>query len=418
LNLEHRVAELQTLLKVLPVGIGMARDPDCRRIDVNPYFARLLDVPPGTNVSLTAPPGERPMQFSFWVDGRKLPEADLPLQAAARDGKVTHDLELQVRMGDGRVLDLLESAVPLLDESGRPRGAVGAYVDLTERRRAEDLARRQQEELAHLSRLVSIGEMAAGLAHELNQPLGAILNYAVACTGLLESQDAPAGGKVLDLLCAVEGETRRAGEIISRLRSFVRKRRPRRASVDLAVLIQEATKLMGPEIRLQSVRLSVDVEPPGGLPKVMADGVQVEQVLVNLIRNAVEAMGQTHLARRQLVIRAVQTAGSGAAGASVSGGPGMVRVSVLDRGVGIDAKDAEKIFDSFFTTKPNGLGVGLTISRSIVESHGGRLTCERLVGGGMAFHFTLPVAGPEHSAEPETPGGPAGADASGEHHEW
>jgi C4-dicarboxylate-specific signal transduction histidine kinase len=189
-----------------------------------------------------------------------------------------------------------------------------------------------------------------------------------------------AKGKVLDLLREVERETKRAGEIISRLRSFVRKKAPHRVPVEVAGLIENAAKLMGADLRLQTVRLSVDV--PDGL-RVKADPVQIEQVLVNLIRNAVEAMASVPVPARRLVI-----------GASPDGAAS-VEVSVADTGAGFAAGQEERIFDSFFTTKPDGIGVGLTISRSIVEAHGGRLTTAANPGGGVMFRFTLPSFMPD-----------------------
>lgn len=382
-DLQQRVAELQTLLEVLPVGIGIARDTACARIDVNPFFAELLSIPPKSNASLSAPAGERPKNFSLWMQGRPLEMSELPLQKVVREGISIRNLEVQMRMDDGRIIDLLEFAVPLFDESGKTRGAVGVFVDMTEVNRAKDQARRQHDELIHLARFVTMGEMASGLAHELNQPLGAIHNYAAAASLVLGENarglDEKSVERVRLLLDDVEGEVRRAGEIIRRLRAFVRKQEPRRMPLDLVTVVQGAMQLLVFEMRRSSVRFVLHADP--SISAVIADRVQVEQVLVNLIRNAIEAMESTDLAARILEIRI-----------AAENETRMCRVSVRDHGEGIDDTHRHRIFDSFFTTKPEGMGIGLTISRSIIESHGGRLACSAIEGPGAEFSFTLPMA--------------------------
>lgn len=221
-----------------------------------------------------------------------------------------------------------------------------------------------------------MGEMASTLAHELNQPLAAIANY---CRGgmsrLAQGRlDEAATRAVLDK-AATQAE--RAGSILNRIRDFVRKSEPRRDVVPLADIVAGAVEIMTPEAKRNNVRLLVDL--PADLPRVRADPILIEQVLVNLMRNGIEAMAQTRSAARQIRLQANLE------------GEHHVAVSVIDRGRGLSPEEREQIFTSFFTTKPDGLGMGLKICRSIVEFHEGRLTVDDNPLGGTEFRFTLPV---------------------------
>jgi two-component system cell cycle sensor histidine kinase/response regulator CckA len=256
---------------------------------------------------------------------------------------------------------------------------LSSIVDITERKSAAEQLERHQAEMAHVSRLSTMGEMATGLAHELNQPLFAITNYADGCQNLLNgnSQVPP---RVRDILENITKEGHRAGEIIRRLRRFVSKLEPGRSSVDVNELVRDALALLAFDARNRGI--SVHFVPEDELPFVLGDSVQLEQVVVNLILNGFEAMDQNHATNRAIEIE-TRFRGSGS---------DAVEIAVSDKGIGLPTDGAERIFEAFFTTKPRGLGMGLSISRSIVEAHGGRLSAENRPGGGAVFRITLPVS--------------------------
>jgi PAS domain S-box-containing protein len=248
-------------------------------------------------------------------------------------------------------------------------------TDVTERKRAEEAARNHQAELTHVLRVTSMGEMAAGLAHEINQPLSAIANYAQGSVRRLRANPADVG-PVLAVIDDIAAEALRAGEIIRRLRSLIRKEAPRQDWVDVNEVVGEVVRLLEPETRQHgvTVRVYADVQ----LPTVVVDRIQIEQVILNLVRNAVDAMLEVS-GRRELVIRTAAAGGD------------WVELSVRDTGPGLTAGVLERLFDPFFSTKPAGLGMGLSISRTIIEAHHGRLWVTSPAGGGADFHFTLPV---------------------------
>jgi len=257
---------------------------------------------------------------------------------------------------------------------------------IAERHRAEDNARQRQAELAHVARLNTMGEMASGFAHELNQPLSAITNYAQGCVRRLnrgaKNPDTLRDGEDVDALRdameQVSVQAGRAGEIIRRIRSYVRKDQSAHTQVDVNALIQDVADFMRAEFDRSEVMIGLDLHNP--LPPVLADAIQIEQVILNLIRNGIEAMADAKPGRRELFI-------------STRHAPEGVQVSVRDRGHGIPAETLDRIFDPFVTTKQGGLGLGLSISQSIIESHGGRLTAEAAAGSGTRFRFTLPASG-------------------------
>jgi two-component system sensor kinase FixL len=252
--------------------------------------------------------------------------------------------------------------------------------DVSARRLADTQAREHQATLAHALRVSSLGEMAAGLAHELHQPLTAIWSYAIA------GSEEVRGGRddsshVVDILGRIEAEAQRAGAITRRLRDFVRKAAPRLEPTDLADRVRNVVALMGPELARQRMVVACDLGAGG--TRVLGDPVQLEQVLVNIVQNAVDAIREARCPRGRIRIGV----------AALSGGS--VEVSVRDNGGGIPDGVADRMFDAFFTTKPQGLGMGLAISRAIIAAHGGRLWAEPDPGGGTIVRFVL-------SAERET----------------
>jgi len=260
--------------------------------------------------------------------------------------------------------------------SGREKYFVAILEDITDQMRAQEQARQHQEELAHVARLNTVGELAAGLAHELNQPLAAISNYVQACAGELR-----AGcwdhDELVDTMERASSQCRRASEIIRRLRNFISKREPKRATVDVNRVVHEALDLIKPDARLNKVKISLQLH--NNLRSVDADSIQIEQVVLNLARNSLDAMRGDETRRRELVIKTYPL------------GSRSVQVMVTDTGCGLPNGESGKVFNPFFTTKPYGMGMGLSISRSIVEAHGGRLVAQPNIGRGATFHFTLPT---------------------------
>ena len=254
--------------------------------------------------------------------------------------------------------------------------AIGVVaIEITERKRAEEQARQLQEQLAYVARLNTMGEMAAGIAHELNQPLTAIATYCYAARETLRNSPSSHAEEFLEK--AID-QAIRSGEIIRRMRSLVRKTAPARSSTDVRELIREVVGLVEPEVRLRGTRLKVNVDDT--LSDVLADRIQIQQVLINLVRNAFDAMDDVPSDGRTLRIT------------TSTSGPEMVEVAVCDSGTGIAVEDWDRVLDAFFTTKPQGMGMGLAISRSIIESHGGHLWLTPNRERGVTFHFTLPIA--------------------------
>ena len=311
-----------------------------------------------------------------WVhpaDRKRVSEAFSRMDA----GQVPLDIEYQVVLNDGSVKHLHHIAQAMLDPDGTILKHVGTIHDVTDRRRAEDEARGLQERLTHFSRLSTMGEMAAGLAHEINQPLAAIATYAQASQRLIRQP----GHDIDDVLAALEqinAQALRAGEVIRRLRNFVKNREVKREPVNCSRLLEDLRTLAETDARLHNIRLRLDCEEP--LPTVYADPIQLQQVVLNLVRNAIDAMSEAPEGRREVVLTTRMAADR------------EVEITVTDQGTGLAPEATEHLFNPFFTTKSSGTGLGLAISRSIVRAHGGRLWHTPNDVCGARFHFTLPVS--------------------------
>lgn len=264
--------------------------------------------------------------------------------------------------------------------SGDARYFTGFVRDLTERQATEVRLQELQAELVHISRLTAMGEMASTLAHEINQPLSAITNYISGSLRLLENSDDPSADKLRDALDKAGDQAIRAGRIIRHLRQFVSRGESDKRAESLTKLIEEAAALALVGAKERGIRVRFDIDPD--VNHVLADRVQIEQVLLNLIRNAIEAMSDADCEERALTIAAAPISDNG-----------MVEVRVSDTGPGIDPEIAETLFTPFMTTKENGMGVGLSISRTIVAAHGGTISVESEAGVGTTFRFTLTSIG-------------------------
>ena len=260
-------------------------------------------------------------------------------------------------------------------KSGDRRFFTGFIRDLTERQQTEARLQELQSELVHISRLTAMGEMASTLAHELNQPLSAISNYLKGSRRLLEGNSDDRSATMRDALDKAADQAMRAGQIIRRLRDFVARGESERRVESVTKLVEEASALSLVGVKDRGIRVQFEFDPAVDL--VLADRVQIQQVLLNLIRNAMDAMETSQT--RDLIVAIAPADG------------GQVRISVTDSGSGISPEIAEQLFQPFITTKRHGMGVGLSISRAIVEAHNGRIWVEPNPTGGTIFHFTLAV---------------------------
>jgi PAS domain S-box-containing protein len=248
--------------------------------------------------------------------------------------------------------------------------------DLTERKRAEDALEASRAQLAHMARVTTMGELAASIAHEVNQPLTAVVANANACSRLL-ANNPPDLDDVREAIADIAEAGTRAGQIISRIRALVKKSLPEKIKLDVNEVVEEVLILTSAELGKHHVSVHTELRP--GLPKVLGDRVQLQQVVLNLLVNAIEAMTSITDRPRVLLLRTQAQESN------------RLSVAVQDSGAGLDPRNTARIFDTFFTTKLNGMGMGLSISRSIVETHGGRLWAEPNDGPGATFQFVLPA---------------------------
>ncbi|MEP7100326.1 MAG: ATP-binding protein [Burkholderiales bacterium] len=365
-----------------------ARDLEGRTTYVNPAFCTMVGFAADALVDHDPPP--------YWPED-ELPAYQQRQQARLASTPTTHSreaFETTFMRAGGERFPVMVFEAPLLDSAGRHTGWMSAVLDLSAQRRVEELARQQQERLQATARLATAGEMASLLSHELNQPLSAIAAYA---TGSLNMMDAHASGETPDpdlwpmlhqASQRIAEQAERAGRVIKSVHDFVRRREHAREAVGADVLIDAILPLVRLQARKSDTRIAFDLGTP--MPRVVCDRAMVEQVLLNLTRNGIQAMQGGH-------------DGSGRAGEAVltlqvrQTHPQWVRISVSDRGPGIADEVARQLFTPFFTTRSDGMGLGLSVCRTIVEQHGGALDFANLrdAGGailGAGFRFTLPAA--------------------------
>jgi len=364
-GLARREAHLRSLLDTVPDAIVVIDEAGLIR-DFSPAAERMFgwrsDDVRGRNVSLLMPAPYRDAHDDYlgryYRTGEKRIIGKGRVAVGERKDGSTFPIELSV--GEMRV-------------DGQ-RHFTGFVRDLTERQQAEARLQELQSELVHISRLTALGEMASALAHELNQPLSAITNYLKGSRLLLARDEVPLE-RLNEAVDRAGKEALRAGEIIRRLRDFVARGETERSVESLPKLVEEACALALIGASEQDIRVRIEFSPEIDL--VLADKVQIQQVVLNLIRNAIDAMTGATMPQRELSI-------------SLSpAGDGWATVAVADTGPGIDAEVAERLFQPFVTTKRSGMGVGLSISRTIIEAHGGRIWAEQRDEGGARFSFTL-----------------------------
>ena len=282
--------------------------------------------------------------------------------------------EVEARRKDGSIFPVFLS-VGVVEDGESPR-FVGFIQDISYRRQVEENTHRLQERLTHVSRLATVGEMSAGIAHELNQPLTAVANYAQACDRLLGLPD-PDIGEIREALKQITAQAVRAGDIIRRLRTLARNDVMKREATDINRLIRELTDLIQLDAKAHDAQYRLELAAT--LPPANVDRSQVQQVILSLVRNALEALSESTLSPRQVAVRTQQLP------------DGDIEITVCDNGPGVSPAIAPNLFDPFCTTKPNGTGLGLAISRTIIRSHQGTLEYRPNLPAGACFTVRLPL---------------------------
>jgi len=361
-DLEEAHAFRKAMEDSLLVGMR-ARDPDGTIIYVNPALCAMV------GYSADELLGRRP-PYPYWHPDdleKQARESDDALQGRA----APHGFESRIRHKDGHDVITMVYAAPLVDAQGVHRGWMSSVVDITAQKQAEARQRDQEVRLQRSARLASVGEMASTLAHELNQPLMALSNFAVAARALA-AQGAP--DMLAGALDEIVEQSKRASEIVKRVRAFINPQRAQYETLTIASVVTHAAALLTPELRRDGIALRLALDD--GDARVRGDRVLLEQVLVNLIHNAMHAMHDQPRGSIELASRRVDQG---------------VRITVSDDGPGVPPEQLDQIFAPFFTTRPDGLGLGLNICRTIVEAHGGAMDVDNRASGGAAFSFTLPT---------------------------
>jgi len=353
-----------------------ARDLEGRITYVNPAFCQMVGIPAQELIGKLPP-------MQYWA-----PEAMDEYQqrfTKVLAGTITPQFETVFQRANGERFPVLIFESPLVDDSGQQTGWMGSILDISDRKKAEDLSQRQQEKLQASARLATMGELASTLAHELNQPLAAISSYTTGALNMINASAAQGGTIDLELLKpALEKastQAQRAGHIIRSVHTFVKRREPSREPTSMPELFDSVLPLV--ELQARQFFVAIQVQAEADLPIVLADRVMLEQVLLNLTRNGIEAMQNVAPERRILRIVAGRDTDIPAQNNIV--------VSVIDQGHGIPDEVVQRLFSPFFSTKAEGMGMGLNICRTAVEFHGGTLTHARNPSGGTIFRFTLPI---------------------------
>ena len=353
------------LVETMNEGFGIL-DVEGALTYVNDRMCDMLDYRPADLlgrrfVDLMDPDGPRPAEGDLAPRERRTPLRTTLLRA------------------DGGRLPALVSPRALTDARGRVTGSFAVITDISELIDAENIARQRQSELAHMARVASMGEMASTLAHELNQPLTSIVNYAGGSMLRLRRDPPMDAAEVSEALQRISDQAVRASKMITHIFKFVRKTDDTVGPIDINPVIRRITALVEPE--MSKNRVEVRLQLGEKLFPVAASPIQVEQVVLNLLRNGIESYGESEDEDREIIVHSSRHAADDT-----------VEIAVTDRGRGLSEVDAERAFEPFFTTKRDGMGMGLAISRSIVEGYGGRMWAAANPDRGMTFRFTLPSA--------------------------
>lgn len=375
-GLRESQEKYRALFETFPIGISIT-DEHGKVIEINRALSRLISLPDASKRA----EGLRLESIEaslIRANGEPLGAAELPSVRAIAEGKMIPDEELGVRCDNGDVRWFQVTAAPIPVPG---YGAMVAYSEITERKQIEERERTQRIELARVSRLNTMGEMAAALAHELGQPLAATLNYLHGCQLRLDEGKIDSALFESSISQAIY-HAEQAGGIVRHVRQFVRKHDPESVPVNLNDLISQMLSFLEFERRQSQTTLNLELDP--SLPQVWVDPLEFKQVMINLIKNAFEAMIDLTPDERIIEISTVDRQHE-------------VEVIVSDRGPGVSKTKLTQIFNPFYSSKKNGIGLGLAVCRSIVESHGGRLSIKRNVHGGAAFSCILPVQAAKNS---------------------
>ena len=347
--------------------VGMrARDLEGRLTYANPAFCNMVGFSE-EELMRAVPP------MPYWAP-EEYERTQNMHNAVIRGEAPREGFELRFMRKDGSRFDALIYEAPLIDADGKHTGWMASVVDVTARKQIEEIARQQQEKLQHTSRLVTMGEMASTLAHELNQPLAAITSYTTGCFNMIETgQSTPTD--LLPTLDKIRQQAQRAGRIIRRVHDFVRKSEPKLVRCNLSAVIDESIGFIEPAARQRGVRIACCIACPS--TELVADPGMLEQVLLNIMHNGIESMAAVPPGQRCLRL-------------DLSSSDGHYVLKISDQGSGIVQEVKDKLFSPFFTTKTTGMGMGLNICRSIIEFHHGRLWAEDNPAGGAIFVILLP----------------------------
>lgn len=335
---------------------------------VNPAFCRMVGWSAEELIGRTPP---MPYWADEYLDETRNMHARVLAGQAPTDG-----FEIKFMRRNGEIFDVLIHEAPLIDSRGRHTGWMASVLDITERKHIAELARQQTEHLQASARLITMGEMASSLAHELSQPLSAISSYAAGCRNLIAAGSS--GIEIDGALAKCQEQAQRAGRIIRRIYAFVRRQEPKTEACDLNVLLADYIVLIEADAQRHKVHIARNIS--AALPVIQADQILLGQAVLNLMKNGIESMRLTEESKRTLTISASLSAEQ------------QVLISICDRGSGISEEVASHLFEPFYSTKSEGLGVGLNICRSVVEAHQGRLWYESDVHEGSIFHISLPLA--------------------------
>ena len=392
--LRTEAAWRQAMEDSLTVGLR-ARDTQGTLVYANRAFCDLVGFGPDELIGHSTP-------MPYWPPDAIADSMSRHLRNLA--GRAPRDgYEARWVHADGRPIDVMIYEAPLVDAHGRHIGWMGSILDITERKRLEERERHQTDAVAHQARLTMLGEVASALAHQLNQPLTSITGYAAGVKRLLERSGQP-DARLVDAMTRLGDQAAEAGRIVKRIREFLTRRSPRREEMDLGAAARRAVGLLARELR----RLQVQVEwaVATELPPVEADPVLIEQVVLNLVRNACDEMAPLPTALRRLRVAIAPAPAPGEPGTAA----GFLRLDVDDSGPGLRGRSVEELAAPFYSTKPEGMGMGLAICRSIVEAHHGAFDAADGALGGARFSITLPVVGSPAARAADQDAALAGAD--------